>query len=635
VALLAAAIFLLSVTNGDFDLHGDDTWALSGAHFYKADRPYLYNMAKREYLTLSYVYLFRAMGKNPRAEHWLFLLWHVFNTGLLFLLLNRVFGPRPAFAGSLLYLVYSGTLETITWMAAGLYLPVITGILASVWIALSALNEWIKGVLIAVILWVSMHFYEMPLVVAPLYPLLIAVYRKRAGRRIATWDFLPSWFPLGLLCIHWFLVFLGARIYRLTLLWNRNPTDDTSAFGILRKTFLVARLSFSTCCGSIRFNWLKNQISGLLDRDHFGASYWVLLAIALALILYAWFRSPGSKPVKGPFVLYMVALYLILLSPLIAVTVVEVMVPDRYLVLCALGLALLTAAIVARWPSTVALAVILAIVSIQAFADQSAFIQEETARQFDRRILDPLHAFDLHPQVGDRFFFSLPDVPERHTFWHAAAPQLLRAGYSSAVLLLPEYGFPKAISTIPIYERIEALGPQIREAGASSDLNVPLSSPGDPQLYSFRLDGDGLDSPGKLRALTPLRIRVNGIVVREYMNPGFDRLPASSKEAADVMAAWQSGDDVQLNYYAPDLLLEIECMVYRKPPGGRIDLVAQGEVLGSITPSNDGEIAVLRAPLSKLTSRFKVEGLKAAKAKIVASPGLEWGYRSSRFVSAP
>ena len=617
-ALLAAALFLFSVTDGNFLIHGDDMYILHHFHHYHPEWSYVRNMGERQFLTLAYVSLLRALGDDTHRMHNFFLAWHVLNAWLCFLVLRRLFSARPALAGSLLYLVYTGPLETLTWLAAGGYLPVMTIFFVSVWIALSDWNPWKKGIAIAALNWIAMHFYEVLLIAAPLYPALEALRRRRNREPPLTRDFLATLIPLAVLCLHWSLMYAGSRIYNFRPYWMRNPDMKMDPISLLKHMYFVGQLAFSTCCGPMHWDWLRAQINGLLWHGFPGPGYWFWLAMALVALVAAWIWAGDTTPTPRPPFVLLTSAYLILVTPLIGVTLIVVAVPSRLLVLCGAGLALLAAFIVARWPYPAVALLILVTAAAEGLAMQSAFVQEQTARVVDADLRGQLAAFHLHPRQGDQFFFSIKAPPERYQFWRAASPQF----YSPDVdnLLLMEYGMVR-LDDIAIPDRLPVITPELRgDRGPDfgvSEMNVPLPAPGQT-LFAFRAPDEG-----KLQACIPLQVVAGDRVLREYSNPAFATLPADLRIAARAAAAWLSGDSLRLNFYQPDLVIEIHGRVFATPENGKLEV-------------RDGEKIVAAFPVSKPTDLFlggiPLSALRPdSLLKITASPGVDWQYRVSTF----
>ena len=620
-ALLAVALFLFSVTNANFLVHGDDMFILDHFHHYHPEWSYLRNMGERQFLTLGYVTVLRVLGDNIHRMRDLFLGWHVLNSWLCFLVLQRIFSARPALAGSLVYLVYTGPLETLTWLAAGGYLPVMTVFFICVWIAFSDWNPWSKGIVIAVLAWLSMHLYEVLLIAAPLYPALEALRRRRNREPVLRRDFLATFLPLGVMCLHWSLMYAGSRIYGYRPYWMRNPDMKTDPVSLLKHMSFVGQLAFSTCCGSIHWDWLEGQIKGMLWRGFPKPGYWIWLAVALTGLLVAWIWGDTRPARKPPFAL-LTSIYLILVTPLIGFTLIVVNVPSRLLVLCGVGLALLAALIVARWPNPLVALIVLVAAAGEGLAMQSDFIQEQTAQLVDADLRAQLAGFKLHPRPGDQFFFSLMAPPERYQFWRAASPQF----YSSDVvnLLLLQYGMVR-LDEIPIPARLPVIEPDLRgDRGPDfgvSEMNVALPAPGQT-LFAFRASDDG-----RLQGCFPLQVVAGDRVIREYSNPQFATLAADHRTAARAAAAWLSGDTLRLNVYQPDLVLEIHGRIFATPENGKLE-VMDGDKIAAVFP--------ISKPTDVFSGKIPLSALKPDSVlKITASPGVNWQYRVSTFSAQP
>jgi hypothetical protein len=615
-ALLVAAMFLFSVTDGNLSVHGDDALIFGRASYYLPHAGYLFNVAARVFLTPVYIRIYDALGSDPWRMHVLFLSLHVLNMMLCFLVLRTIFGVRPAMVGALFYLVYTGPYESVTWLSAGGYLMVMTVLFVSVWIALSDWNPWMKGIVIALLSWAAMHLYEVLIVAAPLYPILTAAVWWRRERRIPRREFLPTLLPLGAMSLHWFFMFLGRINYAGHAIWMRNPNQQTDPWSILKALLHTGELGFTTCCGARHWDFLSEQIGGILSWHSFGLLYYVLLALALGALILVWILNPPSARERDSKLLLtlLTSAYLILLSPLVAFTIVDVSFPSRLLVLCAAGLALLAATIVARWPNVFVIGLILCAGAAEGLGLQSILVQEETSNAVDSNIRRQLLSFHLTPQLGDRFFFSLPDFPERRRLWRASFSQFESGGES--IFLISEYGFLR-VEGAPLGERISLLRRQVRGEGPP-ELNVPVPAPGDSRrLYPFFLTDDG-----KLMGISPVDITVGDhILLRRYENPQFASSLQDRTVPGSAAAAWYRDGELRLNYYQPNLQLEITGKVHRAAPGARMEV-------------RDGQRSVVSLPFTgtgDFTGRIPMRLLKPDSVITLNTAGTDWEFQGATF----
>ena len=456
------------------------------------------------------------------------------------------------------------------------------------------------------------------MIAAPLYPALEAWRRRRNREPIFTRDFLATLVPLAVLCLHWSLMYTGSVVYGYRPYWMRNPEMKIDPISLLKHMLFVGQLAFSTCCGSLHWDWLVRQIGALLWRGFPGPMYWFWLSVALAALVVAWIWNGDARPTPKPHFPLPTAAYLILVTPVIGLTLVVVAIPTRLLVLCAAGLALLAALIVARWPNPAVALLVLVTVAGEGLAMQSAFVQEQTARVVDVYLNAQLADFKLQPRQGDQFFFSLKAPPERYRFWNAASPQF----YSPDVdnLLLIEFGMVR-LDDIAIPARLPVIEPELRgDRGPDfgvTEMNVPLPEPGQT-LFAFRASDEG-----KLQACIPLQVVAGDRVLREYINPAFASIAADHRIAARAAAAWLSGDSLRLNFYQPDLLLEIHGRVFATPPNGKLE-VTDGDKMVAVFPiSKPTDLFSGKIPLSILRPDSLL--------KITAGPGVNWQYRVSTF----
>jgi hypothetical protein len=183
-----------------------------------------------------------------------------------------------------------------------------------------------------------------------------------------------------------------------------------------------------------------------------------------------------------------------------------------------------------------------------------------------------------------------------------------------------EYGMVR-LDNIAIPARLPVIEPELRgDRGPDfgvTEMNLPFPAPGQT-LFAFR----GSDE-GELQACLPLQVVAGDHVLREYDNPAFASIAADHRISARAAAAWLRGDSLRLNFYQPDLILEIHGRVFVTPPSGKLQVI-------------DGDKLVAVFPTSKPTDHFlgkiPLSALRADSVlKIAASPGVNWQYRVATF----
>ena len=417
IVVVLMAMFIFSNTNGDISVGGDDVWTITHSE------PFSWNyfrLANRGYVVPFYSFIFDMNGQSTQNTH-LFYFCLLVSSGLLFyFLLQKWLGAAPAAIGTIFYLGYIGKYETVTWMAAGGYLICANVLFLFVWIAISGrLGPWTKGGLIAGINWLAALFYELLIVVAPLYPLFYWLYSRLRRRPVALGAMAATCLPLVMFLGHVTVMYLSTP-KDAPLPWQRGSTRAAMGLNAAAARVLPTLESgFSSGMGRQHFALLAYEIEGF--RKYVPGNTYATLAalVGCAGVGVLLWLGPLGRPDNAVVIpLSIAGGYLALFSPLIGFTTISGFVPSRLLTLVGVGLALLIAvaaslAIASRMPIVRfgVPAVLLAVGVIEAAAMNSILYEHQTSWAYDSHIRNQLLATGIKPQIGDTIFISLPQHP--------------------------------------------------------------------------------------------------------------------------------------------------------------------------------------------------------------------------------
>ncbi|MBM3814826.1 MAG: hypothetical protein FJW20_24640 [Acidimicrobiia bacterium] len=202
LVILCMSGFLFSRTDGNQPVWGDDIFFLD--YMGLGEEGYLVTAAHRGFLAYFYHALHSLLGRDPQKTH-LFFFFLLVASGLLFYLtLNQFLEARASLAGALFYLAYFGKVETVAWLSAGGYLVLAIVFLLSVFIALRwADKPWMAAITITILNWLAVHLYELLIVAAPLYPILVFAHGRLQRTPASARRIVASCLPLAMFLVHW------------------------------------------------------------------------------------------------------------------------------------------------------------------------------------------------------------------------------------------------------------------------------------------------------------------------------------------------------------------------------------------------------------------------------------------------
>ncbi len=164
-------------------------WHLPGATSYEGDdylqtkifplfkRPtdldsYMFFIRGRGFLPWSYKAIYLAVGQNFNTAVYGFVGLYLAVTMGFYLTLRRFLSVPAALGGALIFLCHCAKYHAILAYNAQIYSIVIACGLLILNVMISKLPQFAKAVITTLLYWVSIHFYEILMVVVPIFPVL-------------------------------------------------------------------------------------------------------------------------------------------------------------------------------------------------------------------------------------------------------------------------------------------------------------------------------------------------------------------------------------------------------------------------------------------------------------------------------
>jgi hypothetical protein len=491
LTVVAFGLFILSSTDGNITVQGDDVFFISHAHRFSTN--YLQELPGRGYLTPFYSSVYDLARGSTQWTHLIFFTIFLLSGLLFYSVLQKFLGTGAALIGSMLYLAYIGKHETVTWISAGAYLVVLTLFFVSVAIALAPRpGPWGKAVLIALLNWVGVHLCEILIVTAPLYPFLRWLHSRLNGRRISFGDLAPTFLPLLVFGAHVGLIYFSTPRGSPPL-WFRGPNASLELQTLAASLWNAFKIGLTASVGHEHYSLLSHGVKGFWR--HVPISWWVLATLAAALVgvilvVLSERRGPSAGAGRGVVVPALVAgTYLTLFSPLVGFLQNSLFMPSRLLSLSGVGVSLITGVAAScafrkAWIGRLVPGALLVLAAVEGFAMNSILYEHQTSWAYDSSIRAQLHASGIRPQLGDTIFISLPEHPLR-PYWRTGFSQF--EGGHAVILLVMDYKLLLGNFSEPIEKRL-IYRSEIRAKGSQS-VRVPEVGPHRTFCFLVR-DGD-------------------------------------------------------------------------------------------------------------------------------------------------
>lgn len=488
-------------TSFNFGLQGDDYWTLHQAnhdwHFMNFDSHWI-TMAHRGYLCMFYAATHILLGKSAQMDHLFFFALRMGCAILLFLCLKKFFAPKIALLACFFFLSYPGAMECTTWNAAGAYWVVIAACLACTLLQLSNATPLIKALVPSVLIFISMHLYELPV---PYFPILIltAYYSSLAHSgqlcwQQRGWNALREIIPSALSILFYMgLVIFWCKMHYSTPYWEARIDPSKLEPLFLKRAWMALTWGFDATIGPRFWSTAWGNFIAAIQSDALSLpmlATGAALLFPLALLFYR--KGPEGAARIRPASRHMLLLgcaviVLLAVTPLIAMNTMQGYMPERLTLLPVIGLSLLLAGLLTALPrmlKCIFIPCVCALVLFQSISFNSMLKQHETAWEYDQTISNAMLASHWRPQDGEEIHLSLPPHPFNGTFWQHGFSQLI-GGHAHVSF---EY-YGNLLATRK-HQKIELIA-RVRAGG--NDVFGPVRSATAPKSYWFVDDsGDGL-----------------------------------------------------------------------------------------------------------------------------------------------
>jgi len=443
--LLIVSVWILLVIGlgPDFGLGGDDVLILSQPlreAFLKnaVGSPYISMMQGRGYLLLAYVKIYEHLNYSAIAMQWLFLSLLLINGILFFILLRHFYNVWIALICAIFFMFYANKAEFIVAPSGGLYHLVLGFLLICLIILYETNWSWKnKFFLISFFYWLSLHLYEILILVSPLVPLYFAYITRndRTSRTLSNW--LISFLPIGLGGIHIYLLASSAGP-----IWNRS--GHVTYPGILQRIPEIFYFNLDALLGFRHWEIVKIFVPGffsLVEKDEYrlvifftAALCVVIIIVTLVTILASRLKVELINSKKKTFIFF--GFYLLLISGLISFPVAKEFTPERLTYLPSLGLSIILGQIISLrfFGQGILIGIFGLWTLIEGVSLRMTLFNASEIAQFDNQILKQLSSYNIQPNLGDTIFISTSPRKLEQVFINQ--PARFEGGNAQPLLLL-------------------------------------------------------------------------------------------------------------------------------------------------------------------------------------------------------
>ena len=421
-------------SRGEFPIQGDCVVALEPAYSLETrlTRSVLGSLGARAYLPTSQNILYHWFDDSYAKVEILYMLLCLVSATIWYAVLRHLFHATAALLGALFFLGYAGKYETLTWFAAGMYVVVMLLCVLIFGVTRLQIAPSLRLLLICSLLWLSLIWYEVLIMILPVFPVIYLGQCLLEQRRPRAKDWSLAFVPALPVLIH-VLILAGAK----SPIWNRaKPDASYYSLPLQEKVVLGFKNALNQSFGQPHFDQLAHGVDAFF-RHVVPANPNILSLFVVAvlgftgIILFGGSQAPARRPPSQH--LYGIAgLYLALFAGTITF-VLGPFAPSRMTFLPSFGLSLVLAylahwALVGsrgrewrgwvsalRWLSVGAIAVL----GVAECMTLSSIVkQAETARAFDQAITDQIYQIQPSIPKGSEVFVTMT-VPfdSRNGFW--------------------------------------------------------------------------------------------------------------------------------------------------------------------------------------------------------------------------
>jgi hypothetical protein len=494
----------------------------------------------RAFLPWAYKVIYLAVGRNFNTAVYAFVAVYLAVAAGFYLTLRRFLSIPAALAGSLILLCHCAKYHAILAYNAQIYSIVIACAILILNVMISKLPRLAQSLIATLLIWVSIHFYEILMVLVPIFP-AVWLGPSLIKRRFPSFsNIVASLLPI---------LAAGTHICLLSFaqhpLWARNGDQPSRLLELPQGILNLFLCGSSTIFGAVHWDTLKRCTGNFFKFDvRADHSLWFPLALAmLTTIGTVWlvYRNklvpPTTENRKLIVCMFSIGLYLLLLGPLIGLPVSTTEVASRLLYLPVLGLALAVAAAIdlignARvYRCAVSLLLVCCLAEAITFAD--VVQQYIDAAKLDQSLTQQILSLErLKP--GAHLFMSLPFNNKKIDYWRQGLPAYYCCGTPIRLWEAASLGLDKityyAVMREPTNLHSNGLYPWLKDA---------LKKYPEGDLYPFYLD-----DKQKLHVLTKVELVSKYSEPERTVRTGFNGTKYGS--AAMVMKI-----DQDLRYFPP------------------------------------------------------------------------------------
>lgn len=386
---------------------------------------YIEFISRRGFLHRLYYSIYRLAATNLDLPVVIFTAMFIASAFLLFATLRKRLSTSMSLIGSLLYLSLFAKYRGVIAFNAQLYIPLMVSAILMCRILVSNLSRGVQTILIAPMLWVGFHVYEILMVLAPAFPCFWLGKPITEKRRPAMRDVLYSMVPLSVVALHIYLLSAASKH-----IWERH--DKTTLATLPEHVATLFLSSMNDMLGAAHWNTVYYSVLKFFRFDLRGDhSLWVPLAAVVTCTAIS-IASLWKKPVKPEaganmgfkWVLFLTGAYVAFFGSLIAIGEYAKDVPSRIFMLPCLGLSISVAAgldlvrAYRRRAILGSIAFVWILLEALTFADlnnqfmESMTVDKRLTQQICRRVGD-----------GDQVFISLPYTLKDNDYWYEAKPR--------------------------------------------------------------------------------------------------------------------------------------------------------------------------------------------------------------------